>query len=241
MKLETVIFCDGACSGNPGPGGWGAIVAAGDQVLELGGRDRATTNNKMELRGAIEALRAIGSVTGEALVYTDSVYVINGITKWIFGWMRNGWKSSQGGEVQNQELWKELHAVVSARGKGNPIRWHYVRGHAAVAGNERVDAIAVAFSQGESPSLYRGRRDGYGISLDPGELETLPMKSTKKAKSGPSVYLSLVGPLAMKHATWAECERRVKGQANAKFKKVTSAAEEEQVWREWGVDPSRVK
>lgn len=243
MKRQTILFCDGACSGNPGPGGWGVIVALPDEVFELGGRHTQTTNNKMELSGAIEALKAVQEVPGEVMLCTDSSYVIQGITRWIFGWLRNGWKSSQGGNVLNQEFWQELHRLVTLRGKSNPVHWQYVPGHSNVAGNERVDQIAVAFSKQEPIALYRGSRDSYGIDLsvtrDTGVLRA--SQKSKKRTSGKAIYLSLVGTIPSRHASWSECERRVKGQSQAKFKKVSSPEEEESVWRAWGVDPQKVK
>src|SRR5436309_2239971 len=121
--LESIlIFCDGACSGNPGPGGWGAIVALpSGTVLELGGFQSATTNNQMELKATIEALSSIAGVSGSVVVYTDSSYVIQGITKWIWNWKRHGWVTSTGGAVANQDLWEALLSLTSRRGKQDAV------------------------------------------------------------------------------------------------------------------------
>jgi ribonuclease HI len=237
-----IIFCDGACSGNPGPGGWAAIVITSDQnIIELGGSDRATTNNKMELNAAIEGLEA--APPGPVTIYTDSTYVIRGITQWIWGWIKNGWRSSDGGEVSNKEYWQRLSSVVTARKKEGTISWKYVRGHTGVAGNERCDEIAVAFSQGKSIELYDGPLAHYGISImNLPKDEPLPeTKFGASEKKQPVSYLSLIGSIPMRHSNWGDCERRVKGQSGAKFKKAMSLDEEKEILRSWGLDPSKVK
>ena len=126
-----VVFTDGAAKGNPGPGGWGAvIVTPAGEVRELGARAAATTtNNRMELTGAIEALSELRGVPGALAIYTDSTYVIQGIRAWIFGWRKRSWKTAAGGDVLNRDLWEQLDELVAARGKGAVV-WHYVRGHA---------------------------------------------------------------------------------------------------------------
>ena len=142
-EQPIVVFTDGAAKGNPGPGGWGAVIVTPEgRVTELGARaPERTTNNRMELTGAIEALTAIRDLAGTVAVYTDSTYVITGIREWIHGWRRRGWKTSTGTDVLNRDLWEALDRLVAARGKG-AIAWHYVRGHAGIPGNERVDEIA---------------------------------------------------------------------------------------------------
>ena len=243
-----LIFCDGACSGNPGPGGWGAVVALPEgEVFELGGARSATTNNKMELAAATESLRAVADVALPVFIYTDSVYVIRGITQWIWGWRKRGWKSADGGDVANREMWEALSAVVAARrathGKAGEIDWRFVRGHAGVPGNERVDEIAVAFSKGARPNLFKGPLLRYGWAIyDVPENHAVPeMKPRDAAKPKAHSYVSLLGSTPMRHATWAECERRVKGQPGAKFKKSASPEDEAAILRSWGVDPARIK
>ncbi len=240
---QIIIFCDGACSGNPGPGGWGAIVTTPDgRVTELGGGARATTNNKMEIMATTEALRSIAKLKGGVWLYTDSTYVIKGITQWIWGWRKRGWKNAEGGDVANREYWEDLAEVVAKRGKENPIVWKYVRGHQGVPGNERCDEIAVCFSKGQSTSLYRGPLLKYDVAvLDLPEEQPIPEARPKEAKVAAFSYLSIVGGIPMRHATWAECERRVKGQSGAKFKKSKSVSEEDEILKSWGVSRTQLK
>src|SRR4051812_46779463 len=164
-QFPILIFADGACSGNPGPGGWGVIIVKPEgEVTEMGGGDRETTNNKMELTATISALDRIRDTPGKVDLHTDSVYVIRGITQWIWGWRKNGWKSAEGKEVLNQELWKQLSATLGERRQRHPdsqVEWKWIKGHSGVPGNERVDEIAVAYSQGRRPRLYEGALLGY--------------------------------------------------------------------------------
>ena len=139
MTKAVHIWTDGACSGNPGPGGWGAILKLGDVEKELSGGEAATTNNRMELMGAIAAIEALKSPT-HAILTTDSQYVMNGITIWIKGWKRKGWKTSQGKPVLNVDLWKRLEEAAAK----HEIEWRWVRGHTGHPMNERADALARA-------------------------------------------------------------------------------------------------
>src|SRR6185295_15060898 len=161
-EQPIIVFTDGAAKGNPGPGGWGVVIVMPDgHVIELG--DRApgtTTNNRMELTGAIRGLAAIHDRPGRVEVYTDSTYLIKGIREWIWAWRRRGWKTAAGADVLNRDLWEELDELVAARGKG-AIAWHYVPGHAGIPGNERVDEIADGFAQGGEVALYRGPLSDY--------------------------------------------------------------------------------
>ncbi len=240
---RIVVFCDGAAKGNPGPGGWGVVIATPEgQVLELGGSAAHTTNNKMELTAAIQALTAIRGDGRAVDVHTDSTYVIKGIREWIWGWRRRGWKTAQGTDVLNRDLWLELEQLTSARGK-DAIAWHYVRGHSGIPGNERVDEIADGLARGGDVSLYRGPLAGYALAIfDLPDDTTVPKRqgivAGGRASSGPAYsYLSLVDGTPMRHATWAECERRVKGRSSAKFKKATSAADESAILRSWNANP----
>ena len=131
------VFTDGACSGNPGPGGWGAILIAGDHRKELSGGEALTTNNRMELMAAIAALEAIKK-PGPVDLNTDSVYMRDGITKWIHGWKRNGWKTADRKPVKNVDLWQRLEAAVAR----HQVTWHWLKGHAGHAENERADELA---------------------------------------------------------------------------------------------------
>lgn len=241
---EIIVFCDGACSGNPGPGGWGAVIACPDgHVRELGGGHPRTTNNQMEILAATSALEYLRDKPGTVIVYTDSVYVIRGITQWIWGWMRNGWKTADGKDVQNKEHWQALSAAVARRKKVGSVEWKYVRGHSGVPGNDRTDEIAVAFSKGTPLRLFDGNLLKYDhaiMDLPPDQPLPEPRQPSGEKKVAHS-YLSLVGNLPMRHSSWAECERRVKGQAGAKFKKAMSADDETAILRSWGVDPARLK
>jgi len=136
---EVTIYTDGACKGNPGPGGWGALLRAGQAERELFGGEAATTNNRMELRAVIEALSALKRPCRVRL-YLDSEYVRKGITEWIPGWKARGWKTASRQPVKNADLWRELDELV--HGRGHQIDWHWVRGHAGDPGNERADALA---------------------------------------------------------------------------------------------------
>lgn len=133
------IFTDGACRGNPGPGGWAALIRSGSRELELSGGEPLTTNNRMELMAAIEALKALKKPCRVDL-HTDSVYVRDGITRWIHGWLRNGWRTSARKPVKNSELW---HQLLDAIGP-HRVEWHWVKGHSGHPENDRVDELACA-------------------------------------------------------------------------------------------------
>src|SRR5262249_23140426 len=161
--MPIVVFADGAAKGNPGPGGWGAIVVMPEgRVTELGGGVRQTTNNRMELTAAIEALRHIGTAATPVALHTDSTYVIRGIREGIHGWRRRGGGPAGGGEVLNRDLWEHLAAAEQRVGT---VDWHYVRGHQGIPGNERVDEIANAYSAGERPTLYHGPLVRYPVAV----------------------------------------------------------------------------
>lgn len=137
MSGEYIIYTDGACRGNPGPGGWGAIVAIDGGLTEMQGAERQTTNNRMELLAAIEALDA--TPEGSTVVlYTDSNYVKGGITEWMRNWKRNGWKTAAKKPVKNQDLWERLDDSAAR----HTIDWRWVKGHSGDPGNERADALA---------------------------------------------------------------------------------------------------
>ena len=131
------IYTDGACSGNPGPGGWGAILIWGDHRKEINGGEAQTTNNRMELMAAISALEVLKKgVTAD--LYTDSAYVRNGIMSWIHGWKRNGWRTADKKPVKNAELWQRLDEAL----KRHQVTWHWIKGHAGHPENERADELA---------------------------------------------------------------------------------------------------
>ena len=140
------IFTDGACKGNPGPGGWGALLRMGRHEKELSGSDPATTNNRMELTAAIRALQALIEPCRVTL-HSDSKYVLEGITRWVHGWKKNGWKTAGKKPVQNAELWHELIAAASR----HEVEWVWVKGHDGHPENERVDALACAAAETARP------------------------------------------------------------------------------------------
>ena len=134
---HVTIYTDGACSGNPGPGGWGAILTLGDHEKELMGGEAHTTNNRMELMAAISALEALKRPC-VVDIHTDSQYLRNGIMTWIHGWKRNGWRTADKSPVKNVDLWKRLDAALAQ----HTVHWHWVKGHAGHAMNERADELA---------------------------------------------------------------------------------------------------
>jgi ribonuclease HI len=136
---HVIVHTDGACSGNPGPGGWGAILTYGEHEKELKGGEPHTTNNRMELMAAIAALEALKKHSTVEL-HTDSKYVHDGISKWIHGWKRNGWKTADKKPVKNMDLWQRLDAAI----KHHDVHWRWVKGHAGHEMNERADRLAVA-------------------------------------------------------------------------------------------------
>lgn len=142
------IATDGACKGNPGPGGWGAIIRHGNKEKEISGGEPETTNNRMELRAAIEALNALKRPCRVKLSI-DSTYVKDGITKWIFNWQKNGWRTAAKKPVKNADLWQELLDAVER----HEIEWHWVKGHAGDADNERADVLASDAAMNVAASL----------------------------------------------------------------------------------------
>lgn len=136
------IFTDGACKGNPGPGGWGAVLRFGVTEKELSGGEPLTTNNRMEMMAAVEALRALKKPCRVTL-HTDSKYVMDGITKWVFGWQKKGWRTADNKPVKNVEIWQELLAAA----KPHQVTWTWVKGHAGHPENERADRLACAAAE----------------------------------------------------------------------------------------------
>jgi len=163
------IYTDGASRGNPGPGGWGGVIASEDRVIEIGGSDPHTTNNKMELTACIRSLEftiSNSQFSNKPIqIYTDSEYVMKGITEWIHRWQKKGWKTAKRKPVLNQDLWQELLQVKNEVEKylpaGRQVEWKYVAGHAGIPLNERADEIATSFADNLNPSLYDGPRDKY--------------------------------------------------------------------------------
>lgn len=235
MKNEKIIiYTDGSSLGNPGPGGWGAVVSLpDDSIVELGGGDKKTTNNRMELTATIRALEYVKDFKSEIILYTDSSYVINGITKWVEGWQANNWTKRDKTPVLNRDLWEELVSIVSS----SKIVWRHVPGHSGLAGNERADTIAVGFAEGRDVKLYNGPRDGYEIDIFNMSYDEskrlMKSKNNSRSKAKAYSYLSLVDGEVMRHETWVECESRVKGKSGVKFRKTLNKEDEDAIIKEW--------
>jgi ribonuclease HI len=241
------LFTDGACLGNPGPGGWGAILLTpSGEVHEFGGRTENTTNNAMELQATIEGLRKIGATQSQISIFTDSSYVIRGITGWVYEWKSRGWLTSEGKAIANRENWENLLQVTRGLGKNriwtpqtsneDGLIWSYVRGHSGIPGNERTDEIATRFAGNKPVSLFHGQLIHYSIPLlDLPEDLSLPPLREATPKREPLAYISLVDGQFEQHPNWKSCEARVKGRSAAKFKKVFSEEEILACKKEWGV------
>jgi ribonuclease HI len=158
MKIS--IFTDGSSRGNPGPGGWGAIILDNNSIKEIGGREDMTTNNRMELMACIKSLENI-LTSNSIIVYSDSQYVIKGMTEWIEGWQKKNWKNSQKKDVMNRDLWERMLEVS----EGKNIEWKYVKGHAQNPGNNRCDEIATSFADNAPIKLFEGSIDSYSIKI----------------------------------------------------------------------------
>lgn len=238
-----IIYCDGACSGNPGPGGWAFVLGTVEGwVTEGAAFVPGTTNNRMELLAAVEGLELLlkqDSKSNQVLVFSDSVYVIRGVTQWVFGWRRNGWKTAQGDEVLNRDLWERFYNLVHQ--SGLKIQFRYVKGHAGIDGNERCDVLAVQASKHDSFELYSGPKENYRFNIDdlPPEVPLPEMKSKSSSSVKEKVnYISLVNGKIYRDSSWSACEARVKGRPGVKFKKVKSASEEKSILESWGASSS---
>lgn len=155
------IYCDGSSRGNPGPGGYGVIILGENNVVEFGKHFPLTTNNKMELQGAIDALTYLSDrkISDEVEIYTDSQYVIKGITEWIHAWRKNNFRTSAKKPVLNEDQWRMLDTISSMF----HVKWKYVRGHAGNSGNERADTIATAYADKADIELYTGKKSDYTL------------------------------------------------------------------------------
>ena len=234
----TIIFTDGAARGNPGPGGWGSVVATDDLVIEMGGGEEHTTNNRMELNAAIEALE-IADRNQHITVYTDSAYVLSGITRWVKGWVANDWKTSQKKDVINRDLWERLIEACTHRN----IAWKLLKGHSGIPANERCDVIATSYADSKAIVLYNGSRIRYGVPLTISDAfsDTLGKNSSsqneteikKRTKNKAYSYVSLVDGVIQTHKTWEECKTRVHGVTQTKFKKSVSQYDEEEIIKEF--------
>lgn len=219
MDNDVIIFSDGSSIGNPGPGGFGAVIffKKENKIVEIGGKEDNTTNNRMEIMAAMEGI----SMVPDGLnikVYTDSKYLIQGITSWIINWKNNGWKTKEGKSVLNQDLWERLSGIVSNKN----IEWNHLEGHAGIVGNERADEIANGFSMGKKIELYSGDESKYGLDI------MSMTKGQKKTTRGAYSYISMVDGEIKTHQTWPETLERVKGK-KAKYKKAMTLEEEKEI------------
>lgn len=236
QKSTAVLFTDGASRGNPGPGGWGALVSTGETVQELGGRAAMTTNNRMELTAVLEGLCSLPDTVRVVTVCTDSAYVIQGATSWIHGWKKNGWVTKTGTAVLNKDLWEPLASILTDK----QVVWQHVGGHVGIPGNERVDTIATSFADGTPVTLYHGSVEEYDVDVSIREGSVTLAEKKDRAKQKAYSYLSYVHGVAARHRTWASCEARVRGVPAAKYRKALSAEDEQDILASWNVAPGDI-
>ncbi len=253
--VNWIIFCDGACSGNPGIGGWGSILSNGLNVVEMGGFIAATTNNRMEIFAALQSLRYIvhqDQPISKITIYTDSKYLINSVTEWIFGWKRNNWKTKSGEPVKNKDLFEDLFLVLQEI-KNVEVDWSYVPGHSGIAGNERADQIAVGLlKKDQSLVLFKGKIEDYKY-IDYNDLKISSSESNSKTdlknshessfKSDSPVqaknnkptlgYVSFINGQIKVYKHWPQCQLDVQGKSYAKFKKFSSEPELFTILQTW--------
>ncbi len=248
-KNEIIIYTDGSSLGNPGPGGWGAVILFSDKkVIELGGREKESTNNRMEMTAGIEALKEVSKRKPDVkkiVIHTDSSYLLNGITMWVYAWQKNNWMTKTKEEVLNRDLWEELFKLDFSLRTKYQVEWVKVSGHSGVHLNGRCDVIATSFSANNTTILFRGNLKDYeklfGKITTPSRLKVgAPLLhkegriNTNKNKGKIAYsYISVVNGKVHSDKTWAECEKRVKGKSGAKYKKVYSAEEEQELIAEW--------
>ncbi len=213
------IITDGACSGNPGRGGWATIVIHNGTTTEYSGSAAETTNNRMEMTAALIGLQKTPR-DNTINIYTDSQYLINGITKWVKGWQKNGWKTRTGDPVENKDLWESLIAHTHSG-----VHWHYVKGHAGHEHNERANDLA---------QHHAGSRAAGGLpSIVPNR--TVTTRAVAPGSATFPCYVSLVNGELAQHVNWDDCKAVTHGVSGAKFKKVASQTELQAQLRSWGV------
>lgn len=232
MHNNIIIFTDGSALGNPGKAGWGAVLVFDKkEILEIGRFEKKSTNNRMEMTSAIESLKTLEKNKNpnnktKIIIYTDSSYLFNGITKWINGWVLSGWIGANKNPVLNKDLWEQL-MILNNKFK---IEWKLLPGHSGIIGNERADEIATSFASENSAILYKGGIDKYKKNiLDFKTNDTDDKRKKMKAYS----YLSMIEGVIKKHETWAECEFRVKGKKDAKFRKSINKDDEGKIIDDW--------
>lgn len=237
MDKFAYIFSDGSSRGNPGPSGWGSVVFVDDRVEEIGGFENLSTNNAMEIRASIEALKFLRNFPNKIVMLSDSTYLKQGITLWIPKWRENGWQTANKQDVKNQNEWRELDELIGQRPEGGSVIWKKVPGHSGVLGNERADKIATGFALRRPPNLFSGYATDYFFAFDPAKFINEPLivkqqKNSKKDKNS-FYYLSLVGGVLQRHTSWQDCENRTLGVSGARYKRVFNEAEEASVLKGW--------
>ena len=234
MAEKILIFTDGAAKGNPGRGGFGVVISYDNKVLEKGGFKEYTTNNEMELKAVVEALKEVIGKKVPVEIYTDSKYVVEGAKGWVFGWAKNGWITSTKTDVLNKELWQELLPLL---GKVEII-WHKVPGHVGIVGNERADVIASTFAEKGTFELYAGPLTDYGLNIHDTTYDETKAQERSDARKRQNLkaysYVSAVDGVIKAHQTWAECEARVKGKKGTRFKKSLDSNNEKEIIQEFG-------
>ena len=245
QKNEIIIHTDGAAKGNPGSGGWGTVIIINNEkVVELGAGVSRATNNQMELQAMIEGLeyaaKKIKPEGAQINIFSDSNYLLNGITSWIDGWRKNGWQTKAKQDVLNREYWEKLDEVKNILSVKNELVFNKVKGHAGDPLNERCDEIASGFGLKEKVKLFSGSlKDHEQLSSFTNKDIQNPIldKKTPPKKVGGMAYsyVSLVGGKVFADKTWDDCESRVKGKSGAKFKKVFSKQEEQDLVALWSL------
>ncbi len=259
MTEPLIIYTDGSSRGNPGPGGWAASMQfPGGKVVEIGGAEGHTTNNRMELTAILKALEYAKDHLGtpgkatevkEIVINTDSAYALNGATRWVYGWFKNNWQTADGQPVANQDLWEVIYQLTWYFKSKCELNFIKVAGHVGILGNERADLIATSFADGDRILLYTGGGRDYermlGKTISHKKLyevigeknaELLKQKRAEKREreNTPAYsYVSMVGGLIELHRDWKSCEARVKGKSGAKFKKSLSATDEADIILSW--------
>lgn len=228
---KTLAFTDGASRGNPGSAGWGAVVALERKVQELGAGKEKGTNNEAEVAAVVAVVSWLQenhpNITSVE-IHSDSTYAISGATSWVHGWKHRGWKTKEGDPISNKKLWQQWYKLQQVT--DFDITFQKVKGHASVPGNERADTIATEFADGETPDLYSGPREAYTVSLDP---------NPRYLKKSP-LYFSFIDGVVVQHDNWSDCQKRVSGES-AKYKKVRTVAERDELLEEWGVSVEDVR
>ena len=239
-SLRLMAYTDGACKGNPGPGGWGAVLCWDRKsVVEMGGSCASTTNNQMELTAIAEVLAvAVARQPAEVEIFTDSRYAIDGATKWLSGWIRSGWVTSSGSQVLNQFQWQRISEfMANLKAQRAAVKWNHIPAHSGYAGNEQADSIASRMATGTNVELYDGSladypRNLFDFAAGQKSTATRPRSSSK----GSAVYyLSFVDGVLRKHQTWDSCKGSVLGKKGALYKKVRGDGEALEIIAKWGL------